>query len=79
MKKVILLSTFSLLALAGCTDLDDNSQPVYGKETGLPVNCRAYVQAAVDGFRKGIYTANEAMNGLERNCGLMGHAWKNMR
>lgn len=69
----------ALIVLAGCSQVDDNDAPVYGKESGLPVNCRAYVQASVDGYRSHAYTADEAINGLERNCGAMGHAWKNMR
>lgn len=62
------------LAIAGCQLGDPNSEPVYGK-TGLPVNCRAYVQASIDGYRDRRYTADEAMNGLERNCGLHGASW----
>ena len=58
---------------------DDNREPVYGEELHLPVNCRAYVQTSVDGFRSGEYDANSAMNGLERNCGANGAAWKNKR
>ena len=58
---------------------DDNKEAVYGSDFGLPVNCRAYVQASVDGFRSGIYEANETINGLERNCGANGNAWKNKR
>lgn len=39
-----------VVLLAGC-DSDDNDKAVYGESTGLPVNCRAYVQVAVDGHR----------------------------
>ena len=58
---------------------DDNKAAEFGKESGLPVNCRAYVQASVDGFRRGEYDASETMNGLERNCGANGYSWKNNR
>ncbi len=58
---------------------DDNKATVYGEEFGLPVNCRAYIQESVDGFRAGRYSATEAMNGLERNCGANGASWKNNR
>lgn len=64
--------------LLGCGKADDNAKPEYGA-SGLPINCRAYVQEAVNGYRSKRYTADEAMNGLERNCGVAGHAWKNMR
>lgn len=61
--------------LAGCDQLDPNSKPLYGKETGLPSNCRAYVQVVIDGYRSRQYTAEESFAGLERNCGLYGSAW----
>lgn len=66
------------LLLTGCVLEDDNAKPEYGP-TGLAANCRAYVQEAVDGYRSKQYTADEAMNGIERNCGAAGQSWKNMR
>ncbi|TCZ78635.1 kynureninase [Lysobacter sp. N42] len=59
-------------ALMGC---DPNSKPTYGEETGLPKNCRAIVQANIDGYRSKEYTAEEVMDSLERNCGAAGHSW----
>ena len=59
--------------LSGC---DPNMEPRYGESSGLPSNCRAYIQVAVDGFRAKKYTAEETMAGLERNCGAHGHLWK---
>ena len=44
-----LLMFITVFLLCGCND--DNSQPKYGKEFGLPENCRAYVQAALDNYR----------------------------
>jgi hypothetical protein len=66
-------------ALTGCVFGDDNDAPVYGKEYGLPVNCRAYVQASIDGYRERRFTADETINGLERNCGANGNSWKKNR
>jgi hypothetical protein len=41
-----------LLALvAGCDYGHPNEQPIYGKESGLPVNCRADVQVVIDRYR----------------------------
>ena len=57
---------------------DDNERPVLGN-SGLPVNCRAYVQASIDGFRTHEFDANSAMSGLERNCGRYGAAWIDKR
>ncbi|MGJ7500100.1 hypothetical protein ACSFBF_07045 [Variovorax sp. ZT5P49] len=69
---VVLLAA---LALSGCDRFDPNARPQYG-ETGLPKNCRAYVQTVIDGYRSRQYTADESFAGLERNCGINGHAWK---
>jgi hypothetical protein len=66
-----------LTLLQGCTD--DNAQAVYGKETGLPVNCRAYIQYAINEHRAGKYSAEETLVGIERNCGQNGGIWKDNR
>lgn len=67
-----LIFCLSILALAGC---DSNSRPEFG-DSGLPKNCRAYVQVAVDSYRTKRYSTNKVMDGLERNCGVQGHLWK---
>jgi hypothetical protein len=64
----------SVLALASCGVADPNSKPTYG-ETGLPKNCRAFVQYAIDAYRAKQYTAEATINSLERNCGANGHSW----
>ena len=79
MKKYALSILFVLATISACSLPDDNDAPVYGKEFGLPVNCRAYVQVSIDGYRSKKFTAEEAFAGLERNCGANGHAWKNNR
>lgn len=61
--------------LAGCEAQDPNIKPALGKESGLPANCRAYVQYAIDEYRAGKYTADQTFSGLERNCGALGHLW----
>lgn len=71
----------------GCTFLlsscnfigDDNDIAIYSKENGLPVNCRAYVQFAINEYRAGKYSANDTFSALERNCGANGWSWKNIR
>jgi hypothetical protein len=69
---------FSLCTLATIlvllTACDSNAKPEYGK-TGLPKNCRAYVQVAINDYRAKRYTAVEVMDGLERNCGEHGISW----
>lgn len=73
--RVAAVTILAGLLLVGCDRLDPNARPEYG-ETGLPKNCRAYVQAVIDGYRSKQYTADESIAGLERNCGINGYAWK---
>jgi hypothetical protein len=74
--KLILLTSTAII-FTGCSD--DNAAPVYGKESGLPLNCRAFVQFAIDEYRAGKYSANDTFSALERNCGANGWSWKNKR
>jgi len=67
-------AVLACLVLSGCGQSDPNALPTYGK-TGLPSNCRAYVQVVIDGYRSKQYTADESFNALERNCGLYGYSW----
>ncbi|TXH46590.1 MAG: kynureninase [Desulfurellales bacterium] len=60
--------------LSGCSPTDENAKPVFGS-SGLPANCRAYVQIAIDSFKAHEYTAEQSMEGLERNCGANGQLW----
>jgi hypothetical protein len=54
---------------------DPHWPPERGK-LGLPVNCSAYVDASIAGYRLKKYTAEEAFAGLERNCGAGGALWR---
>lgn len=74
MRKSTLIVLLAVVT-GGCSRLGDpNDKPTYG-ETGLPKNCRAIVQANIDGYRSKQYTADEAMSSLERNCGASGYSW----
>ena len=68
------VAALALLMLAGCS-LDPNDEPRYGEKSGLPANCRAIVQANIDGYRSGQFTADEMLSSLERNCGRHGYSW----
>jgi hypothetical protein len=74
---LVALAIFSLAQWGSF--FDDNKKPEYGTTLNLPVNCRAYVQASVDGFRRGEFEVRAVMNALERNCGANGQAWKDNR
>ena len=72
MKKLIVVA--ALAAMSGCGKPDPNSRAIFG-ESGLPSNCRAYVQFAVDSYRAKQYSADQVFVGLERNCGINGISW----
>ena len=74
--KTLIFTAAAVLALSGCngSPLDSNAAPRFGA-SGAPSNCRAYVQVAIDGYRRGDYSAAAAMAGLERNCGATGYLW----
>jgi hypothetical protein len=52
-----------------------NATVKYGETSGLPRNCRAIVQLNIDGYKNKIYSADEVMSSLERNCGTYGMSW----
>lgn len=69
-------SSIALISLAGCSG-DPNSKPEYGDESGLPKNCRAYIQESVDDWRNGVHSTEDTMDAIERNCGVYGDLWDN--
>ncbi|MFW1923706.1 kynureninase [Acinetobacter geminorum] len=74
MEKLIIIF-IPLFFLGACTNEDSNSKPIYGNESGLPANCRAYIQVAVNEWRKGTYDTDTTMDAIERNCGENGNLW----
>jgi hypothetical protein len=53
---------------------DTNTAPTYG-QTGLPKNCRAIVASNLDGWRNRTFTAEGALDSIDRNCGMFGYSW----
>lgn len=74
MKKTAILL---VLLIAGCSQ-DPNEIAIYG-DTGLAVNCRAYVQVSIDSWRNDEYPTQEIMDALERNCGEDGWLWNHKK
>ena len=62
----------------GMKAADSNAKPAYG-ESGLPSNCRAYIQYAIDSYRQGQYSADDTMTAMERNCGINGWLWSDSK
>ena len=71
MRELKIIIVLCGLTLLGC---DSNSKPMYG-DTGLPKNCRALIQANIDGWKSGKYSCDDAMDSMERNCGTYGYIW----
>lgn len=74
MKKYFILA-FAASAISGCKLGNPNDKPVYAPGSGLPVNCRALITEAVNGWRSGRYTAQESLESIDRNCGANGYSW----
>lgn len=51
-----------------------NIEARYG-ETGFPVNCRALIADNIAGYELNLYTIEEAMGSINRNCGINGIIW----
>ena len=68
-----LLIIMLALPISACGS-DPNSEPEYG-DSGLPSNCRSYIQFSIDAWRAGEYEGEETMNAIERNCGSSGYLW----
>jgi len=76
MKKIIFLM---FPVIFGCSNSDDNDLQKFNPTTGNPINCRAFVQFAINEYRKGTYSADDTFESMERNCGANGYSWKNLR
>lgn len=46
----------------------------YGS-SGFPKNCRALIAENIDGYKTKVYSADEALYSIERNCGRNGYIW----
>ena len=54
--------------------VDSNNAPTYG-DTGLPKNCRAIIKSNIDSVNSGEFSAEDALESIDRNCGEFGYAW----
>lgn len=68
MKKILIIL---LLSISAC----DNNQTLKYGNTGLPKNCRAIIKGNIDGWKNGEWTAEEALDSINRNCGEFGYSW----
>lgn len=73
----LIVGVLLMISLHSCGVIyqDNNAKPTYGKESGLPKNCRAIIQANVAGWRSHAYTPAEVIESIDRNCGAHGYSW----
>ncbi len=53
---------------------DPNSKLVYG-DTGYPKNCRAIITENMRGYKDRTFSAEQALDSIDRNCGEFGYSW----
>jgi len=53
---------------------DPNNKLTYG-QYGDPKNCRAIIKSNYEGWYLEKYTAEGALDSINRNCGQFGYAW----
>jgi len=53
---------------------NSNSKLEYGN-TGYPKNCRAIIKANYEGWYLNDFTADQALDSINRNCGEFGYSW----
>ena len=53
---------------------DPNQTITYG-DTGYPRNCRTIIDANIKGWQMGAYSADGALDSINRNCGAAGYSW----
>jgi hypothetical protein len=54
--------------------VDPNAKLKYG-DTGMPKNCRAIIKDNYEGWYLKNYSAEEALDSINRNCGESGYSW----
>lgn len=69
MKKLLFVIAFFIVSC------DKNSEPRYNPETGRPINCRAIIKDNIEAYRKNIYSAEDVLDSINRNCGEFGYSW----
>ena len=73
-KYIVVALLFALTFYIGRANGDPNNRITYG-DTGFPKNCRAIIDANIKDWQSGIYSAEEAFDSIERNCGATGYSW----
>ncbi|MBD1554761.1 kynureninase [Pseudomonas typographi] len=72
--KLLIAIILAFLAGRYIVPMDPNAKPTYG-DSGLPKNCRAIIQANIDGYNSRQFSAEDALSSISRNCGMYGDGW----
>lgn len=65
-----------LIGAIAFNNKNPNAQLEYGS-SGLPKNCRAIIYENYKEYSAHEYTAEEAIDSINRNCGKDGYSWEN--
>lgn len=52
----------------------DNTNLKYSSD-GFPKNCRAIIKENIDSFNNKEFSAEDALDSIDRNCGEFGYSW----
>ncbi len=77
MKKVLVV-LFFVFFLISCWQEDSNARLKYSS-MWAPTNCRALITENIKWYNKWDFSAEEALNSINRNCWEYGSEWKNSK
>ena len=75
LSKIFILIMGIIIGFFLFNEKDSNLKLEYG-ETGLPKNCRAIIKSNYEGYRLEEFTAEGALDSINRNCGEFGYSWR---
>jgi len=72
--KKILIVAIICFGVGWYANQDTNQSSEYSNR-GAPTNCRALIAENISGWNIDKYTAQDALDSIERNCGRNGYLW----
>lgn len=75
MKNILLLLIIALVSYAMGFHFGKGNQTLRYGDTGLPKNCRALIADNINGVSSGEFSYLDALNSIDRNCGINGFIW----
>jgi hypothetical protein len=72
---LVAVGVLAISVLTGTLLASDPNATARWSPTGTPLNCQALIAENIRGWRKGDFTAESALNSIDRWCGLQGALW----